>query len=172
MPRSGNHCPWNHCPFLCHPERSQPVPACRGGICSSLQLQPISDGSTTLPLSSRPERSGAEGPAVLQTLRGNVFSTELVMALRAAHKDENSRKPQLCHLDRSEAEWRDLRFAFPSRFFERAQRVDLRFSGSFLDNGMYGLTSRRGPALHMSPWGAWRSMRYVFYFFPIRRKAC
>jgi len=28
MPRSGNHCPWNRCSFLCHPERSR-------GICGS-----------------------------------------------------------------------------------------------------------------------------------------
>ena len=30
-------------------------------------------GTVTLSLSSRPERSGAEGPAVPQTLRGDVF---------------------------------------------------------------------------------------------------
>src|SRR5258706_1905199 len=35
--------------------------------------QPLSVGRLPSPLSSRPERSGAEGPAVLRTLRGNVF---------------------------------------------------------------------------------------------------
>jgi hypothetical protein len=44
-------------------------------------------GTVTLSLSSRPERSGAEGPAVPQTLRGDVFR-------------------------QSVAEWRDLRFSF------------------------------------------------------------
>src|ERR1700730_5178341 len=42
-------------------------------------------GIVTLSLSSRPERSGAEGPAVPRTLRGDVFR-------------------------QSVAEWRDLRF--------------------------------------------------------------
>jgi len=33
-------------------------------------------GTVAHPLSSRPERSGAEGSAVLRTLHGNVFSKE------------------------------------------------------------------------------------------------
>src|SRR5579859_3302893 len=54
--RSGNHCPWNRCPFLCHPERSRgicgstdpswkrfsterPVPACRGSEGRDLQFR-------------------------------------------------------------------------------------------------------------------------------------
>ena len=44
-------------------------------------------GIDTLSLSSRPERSGAEGPAVPRILRGDVFR-------------------------RSVAQWRDLRFSF------------------------------------------------------------
>jgi hypothetical protein len=42
-------------------------------------------GTVTLSLSSRPKRSGAEGPAVPRTLRGNVFR-------------------------QSVAQWRDLRY--------------------------------------------------------------
>src|SRR5271155_216060 len=35
--------------------------------------QLIANGRCTLPLSSRPQRSGAEGPAVPRTFPGNVF---------------------------------------------------------------------------------------------------
>jgi hypothetical protein len=34
VPRCGTHSLCNRYPLLCHPERSRPVPACRGGICS------------------------------------------------------------------------------------------------------------------------------------------
>jgi hypothetical protein len=45
---------------------------------SEKRLGPASTlyGTVTLSLSSRPERSGAEGPAVPQTLRGDVFRPE------------------------------------------------------------------------------------------------
>ena len=38
---------------LCHPERSRPVPACRGGICGSLNQHPTSTTAPLSPLSSR-----------------------------------------------------------------------------------------------------------------------
>ena len=38
--RSSNHSPTKGRPLLCHWERSRPVPACRGGICSSSTSHP------------------------------------------------------------------------------------------------------------------------------------
>src|SRR5580658_3323179 len=71
------------------------------------------------PLSSRPERSVVERSAVSAVLPWQCFSTGGVMGLRPAQGDEKyllfgnytrwKRRPPLCHLDRSAAEWRDLR---------------------------------------------------------------
>jgi hypothetical protein len=47
--------------------------------------------SVTNELSSRPERSEVEGPAVLRTTRGNVFRRG-TMALRPTQGDENGLK--------------------------------------------------------------------------------
>jgi hypothetical protein len=79
--------------------------------------------TVTLSLSSRPERSGAEGPAVPRTLRGDVFD-RVVMGLRPTQGDEKrlqteaalpcKRHPILCHLDRSAAQRRDLCVDAPS----------------------------------------------------------
>jgi hypothetical protein len=64
---SGNCFPSKRYPILCHPERSRPVPARRGGICS---------------------------------FRGPLLETRNLVPTK------------ICHLDRSAAEWRDLRFPF------------------------------------------------------------
>ena len=53
--RSSNHSPWKRRPLLCHPERSR-------GICSSFHQPPMLQLEDEL--SSRPKRSGVEGPAV------------------------------------------------------------------------------------------------------------
>jgi hypothetical protein len=80
-------------------------------------------------LSSRPERSGVERSAVSAVLPWKCFSTGGVMGLRPAQGDEKyllfgnytrwKRRPPLCHLDRSAAEWRDLRCqrSFPGNVF-------------------------------------------------------
>jgi hypothetical protein len=85
------------------------------------------------PLSSRPEKLRAFGPPKVMkngfcsatTLNGSaalpfVISTGEVMCLRPTRGDEKwvlfsnhtqwKRRPPLCHLDRSEAQWRDLRY--------------------------------------------------------------
>src|ERR1700730_14203002 len=79
-------------------------------------------GTVTLSLSSRPKRSGAEGPAVPRTFRGNVFRPERTRIschavldtatcaafskesrMKLANATNNNRKSGV-------AEWRDLRF--------------------------------------------------------------
>src|SRR3984885_10019853 len=83
------------------------------------------------PLSSRPElrRSVVERSAVSAVLPWECFSTGGVLGLRPTQGDEErvlfsnhtqwKRRPPLCHLDRSAAEWRDLRCqrTFPGKFF-------------------------------------------------------
>src|SRR6202142_1495766 len=69
-----------------------------GEICGLLSLPRCRGPQRASPLSSRPERSGVERSAVCFPL--------------TAAADGN--EPPLCHLDRSGAEWRDLRSAFPS----------------------------------------------------------
>jgi hypothetical protein len=66
------------------------------------------------PLSSRPERSEVE--------RSAVSSPQTTVA---GHND-----PPLCHLDRSEAKWRDLRFLLPPK----RKRDQERFLISFADD--------------------------------------
>src|SRR5580658_3055443 len=71
------------------------------------------------PLSSRPERSVVERSAASAVLPWECFSTGGVTGLRSTQGDEKrvlfsthtqwKRRPSLCHLDRSAAEWRDLR---------------------------------------------------------------
>src|ERR1700721_1608806 len=71
------------------------------------------------PLSSRPERSVVERSAVSADLSWKCFSTGEVMGQRPTQGDEKrglfsnyccwKRRPPLCHLDRSAAQWRDLR---------------------------------------------------------------
>src|SRR5580658_3110115 len=84
------------------------------------------------PLSSRPERSVVERSAVSADLPWKCFSTGEVMALRPTQGDEKrvlfsnyccwKRRAPLCHLDRSAAQWRDLRCqrSFPGNVFDRA----------------------------------------------------
>src|SRR5580700_6906657 len=81
------------------------------------------------PLSSRPERSVVERSPVSADLSWKCFSTGEVMGQRPTQGDEKrvlfsnyccwKRRPPLCHLDRSAAQWRDLRFqrSFPGNVF-------------------------------------------------------
>jgi hypothetical protein len=65
-------------------------------------------------VSSRPERSAVEGPAVQRTSRGNVFRSEESWACGPPQLLKKTvslaRSKQKCHPDRSEAQWRDLLF--------------------------------------------------------------
>src|SRR5580698_2316825 len=84
------------------------------------------------PLSSRPERSVVERSAVSAVLPWECFSTGEVMGLRPTQADEKrvlfsnyccwKRRPPLCHLDRSAAQWRDLRCqrTFPGNVFRQS----------------------------------------------------
>src|SRR6202789_3704432 len=84
------------------------------------------------PLSSRPERSGVERSAVSAVLSWKCFSTGEVMSQRPTQGDEKrvlfskyccwKRRPPLCHLDRTEAQWRVLRFqrSFPGNVFRQS----------------------------------------------------
>src|SRR3984957_20644793 len=71
--------------------------------CSVQQL--LSPEALPSPLSSRPERSAVERSAVQRSLPGNVLFSDYSLRKRC---------PPLCHLDRSAAQWRDLRFNGPS----------------------------------------------------------
>jgi hypothetical protein len=93
------------------------------------------------PLSSRPKRSAVERSAVQRILPGKCFSAEEVTGLGRTQGDEkrlpfgyycpSKRLSPLCHLDRSAAQWRDLRFSgsFLGNVFRQsaAQWRDLRF---------------------------------------------
>src|SRR6202020_1803891 len=82
--------------------------------------EPHSMEAPSSPLSSRPERSVVERSAVSADLSWKCFSTGEVMGERPTQGDEKrvlfskyccwKRRPLLCHLDRSAAQWRDLRF--------------------------------------------------------------
>src|SRR6202020_917466 len=80
--------------------------------------EPHSMEAPPSPLSSRPERSVVERSAVSAVLPWKSFSTREVMGRLPAQGDEKrfssnyrrrKRRPPLCHLDRSAAQWRDLR---------------------------------------------------------------
>src|SRR5580658_1176772 len=85
------------------------------------------------PLSSRPKRSAVERSAVRRPFLGNVFRQRGVMGLwptqgaEKRHLFTNDRRwrhrPPLCPLDRSAAQWRDLRFSGPflGMFFDREE---------------------------------------------------
>jgi hypothetical protein len=67
--------------------------------CSDQLLQ--SPEAPPSPLSSRPERSAVERSAVRRSLLGNVLFSNY---------SPRKHRPPFCHLDRSAAQWRDLRF--------------------------------------------------------------
>src|ERR1700735_4110065 len=105
------------------------------------------NGSAALPfvISTGAQRSGeicgVSGPPL-----GTFFDREQGDAKR--HQFSSScqwkRRPPLCHLDRSAAEWRDLRCqqSFPGNVFRQSevQWRDLRFSGSLMK--IFFLTKR------------------------------
>jgi hypothetical protein len=73
----------------------------------------------------------------VDALSWKCFSTGGVMGLRPTQGDEKrillsnysawKHRPPLCHLDRSEAQWRDLRFCGPvSEMFFSRRMLDLR----------------------------------------------
>jgi hypothetical protein len=61
---------WKYHPPLCHPDRSE---AQRRDLRLASHRKQTQVEVPPSPLSSRPERSAAEGPAVLRTCPGNVF---------------------------------------------------------------------------------------------------
>src|ERR1700728_2905670 len=71
------------------------------------------------PLSSRPERSGVERSAVSADLPWEVFFDNAMKRVLFSNDCCWKRRPPLCHLDRSAAEWRDLRCqrTFPGKCF-------------------------------------------------------
>jgi hypothetical protein len=81
-------------------------------------------GTVTLSLSSRPKRSGAEGPAVPRTLRGDVFRPERTRISCHAALDRAACAPffkerRMMFADATNfyrksgvAQWRDPRFLF------------------------------------------------------------
>ena len=104
---SNENQPKNHT-LLCHPERSR-------GICGSLHQQRQSTEAPHPPLSSRSE---AEGSAVSFISNENQPKHPTPFVIPSAAEgsavpvisNQSQPKPPhpLCHLDRSEAEWRDL----------------------------------------------------------------
>jgi hypothetical protein len=75
------------------------------GTCGSRHPASHATLATALPLSSRPERSAVEGPAVRRLILGNVFRKPIPQPLQP----ESPLFP--CHPDRSVAKWRDLQCA-------------------------------------------------------------
>jgi hypothetical protein len=98
------------------------------GICSSVIHYPAPNGSASPLLSSRPERSEVEGPAVLSsTIRFLMEAPHSPFVIPTGAKrsegicssvihypvPNGSASLPLCHPDRSVAKWRDLQFRGP-----------------------------------------------------------
>src|SRR5271156_1283331 len=109
-----------------------PPKVMKNGSCTATTV----DGGTALPfvISTGAQRSGEICGSVVRSWE--CFSTEESWAFGPTQGDEKRllysndcrwrHRPPLCHLDRSAAQWRDLRFSGP-------------FLGMFFDRGVMGL---------------------------------
>jgi hypothetical protein len=134
-PRSSNHSLWNRRPFLCHPEEPTCLRQVKGGMNMGKRCLPSRPRGPAPKIS--PARKGSVHSQAVE--RRRCGTTLFVCSSGAKPRDLQVRGPfveassfrvtQNCHLDRSAAEWRDLRFS--SRSHADTSAPEIRFPKQF-----------------------------------------
>ena len=126
--------PWKHSPPLCHLDRSEPgFPTSRCWQRTRVRLSVGRAACRSLtPRVSKGNPGERSGEICGSSVFLGMFFDRGIMGLRSTQGDEKrllfsnyspwKHRPPLCHLDRSAAKWRDLRFSGPflGMFFDRA----------------------------------------------------